>query len=269
MKRKLGIIAEYTEKSSPIANLDAIKGEGFDCFFSKNTDIKTISELKNKAEKIGLDFEFIHGPFGMNAPINPMWQDSQDYKITSDAYKQTIDNASECGVGGVIMHVSSGWTPPALSEIGLERFYEIAEYAKFKKVILAFENQRMPEYLKAVFEKVKNNPFVFFCYDCGHVNCFTPEYPIMKTFGSLIKYTHFHDNFGKVNLVKDDLHILPFDGNNDFEKIINELDEFDYTGSIMLETVDTNYKESDFSNQNDFIKEAFKRATRLNELSKK
>ncbi len=265
MKRKLGIVAECIIDNSPVDNLDLIKGEGFESFFSKSTDAKTIFALKNKAEKLGLDFDFIHGPYGQNFPINTFWLDSEDYKFTYNAYKNTIDNARDCGVEGIIMHVSSGWFPPPLSDIGIERFNELAEYAKFNKVLLAFENQRKPDYLKRVFDKVKNNEFVVFCFDCGHANCFTPDFPVMETFGSLIKYTHFHDNFGKVTTTHDDLHLLPFDGNNDFEKIISQLDEFNYTGSIMLEISDKAY---DIKGEN-FVKEAFKRATRLNQLSKK
>ena len=95
----------------------------------------------------------------------------------------------------------------------------------------------------------------------------------MQNFGKRIKYTHFHDNFGKGYFEgNNDIHLLPFDGNKDFQAVIDSLDDFNYTGSIMLETFDAPHGHGGYENPlkgEAFVKEAFKRAKKLNELSKK
>ena len=159
-----------------------------------------------------------------------------------------------------------------MCELGFERFDQIVEHAVKNNVFLAMENLRRPEYLSALLDRYKNVAQVVFCYDCGHEHCFSPSVPIMDKFGNRVKYTHFHDNFGMCYDKNCDIHLLPFDGDNDFEKVMSKLDEFNYSGSIMLETFDKPHGHGGYENPLkglDFLKEAFKRAKKLNSLSKK
>ena len=269
MKRKLGIVCECVGGQNPVDNLVQMKEVGFECFFSDNHQLKIVSELKNKAVQLGLDYQFIHSPY---SPINEMWKEGDGYLETISAVKESLDSAKECAVSGVILHVSSGWAPPPMNELGFSRFDVLVEHAVKRNVLLALENLRRPEYLSALLDRYKNVANVVFCYDCGHEHCFSPDTPIMDLFGNRIKYTHFHDNFGMCYDKNCDIHLLPFDGNNDFEKVISKLDEFNYTGSIMLETFDSLHGHGGYENPLngvDFLKEAFKRAQKLNALSKK
>ena len=269
MKRKLGIVCDCIKNNQPVENLKIMKEVGFDCFFSDKHDIESVSAIKNQAIKLGLDYQFIHSPY---SPINDMWIDGEGYKVTMNAVKESLDSARECEVEGVIVHVSSGWTPPAISKLGLGRFDELVDYAVKKEVLLAFENLRRPEYLDVLFERYDKVKNVVFCYDCGHESCFSPEVDVMKKFGSRIKYTHFHDNFGKLDKKDIDLHMLPFDGAVDYQKVIDKLDEYNYQGSIMLETFDSKHGHGEYENSlkgEAFIREAFIRAKKLNELSRK
>ena len=269
MERKLGIVCECIGGQNPVDNLVLMKDVGFECFFSDNHKLDMVSALKNQAEKLGLDYQFIHSPY---APVNEMWTDGEGYLQTVNAVKESLDSAKECAVSGVIVHVSSGWAPPKMCELGFKRFDLLVEHAVKNNVLLAFENLRRPEYLSALLDRYKTVKEVVFCYDCGHEHCFSPNVPVMDLFGHRIKYTHFHDNFGMCYDKNCDLHLLPFDGDNDFNKVIDKLDEFNYSGSIMLETFDRTHGhggyESSLKNI-DFLKEAYKRATKLNELSKK
>ena len=269
MKRKLGIVCECIGANTPVENLSLMKDVGFECFFSDSHKLKDVSALKNQAEKLGLDYQFIHSPY---APVNEMWTDGDGYLETINAVKESLDSARECAVSGVILHVSSGWTPPKMSETGFKRFDIIMDYAVKNNVFLAFENLRRPEYLKALLDRYKGVKQAVFCYDCGHEHCFSPNVPIMDIFGERIKYTHFHDNFGMCYDKNCDIHLLPFDGNNDFNKVIDKLDEFNYSGSIMLETFDKPHGHGGYECELKglaFLEEAYLRATRLNELSKK
>ena len=269
MNRKLGIVCECVGANSPVQNLNLLKDVGFECFFSDSHKIQDVSAIKNQAVKLGLDYQFIHSPY---SPINQMWLEGEGYLETINAVKERLDSAKECAVSGVILHVSSGWAPPPMCELGFERFDQIVEHAVKNNVFLAMENLRRPEYLSALLDRYKNVAQVVFCYDCGHEHCFSPSVPIMDKFGNRVKYTHFHDNFGMCYDKNCDIHLLPFDGDNDFEKVMSKLDEFNYSGSIMLETFDKPHGHGGYENPLkglDFLKEAFKRAKKLNSLSKK
>ena len=272
MKRKLGIVCDCIKGNNPIDTLDYLKGVGFECFFSDVYDIKTVSALQNKAVKLGLEYQFIHSPY---SPINGMWTEGEGYLETVNAVKECLSNASECGIPGVILHVSSGWTPPPMCELGFKRFDELVDFAVKKGVCIAFENLRKPEYLQEILNRYSGVEQAVFCYDCGHEHCFSPEVPIMDKFGHRIKFTHFHDNFGKNSPAPNgntDLHLLPFDGDCDYQWVIDKLDEFNYTGSIMLETFDAPHGHGGMCSSlkgKAFLEEAYKRATKLNGLSKK
>ena len=137
---KLGIVADCIRESKEIENLKLIKAHGFQSFFSSENEygVRYVADLKNEAVKLGLDYEFIHGPF---AGINEIWTSQEDPKIFFE-FKEAIDAAYNSEIQTVVAHVSSGRTPPQISAIGLERFDKWVEYATKKGVVLAFENLR-------------------------------------------------------------------------------------------------------------------------------
>ena len=117
MKRKIGIVSSCIKDKSEIDTIRQIKDYGFDCFFSseKQFDIEYVAALKNEAIKVGLEYEFIHGPF---ANINDMWSSEEEPKIFRDL-KTAIDAAKESGVKSVVAHVSSSFYPPQINSLGL------------------------------------------------------------------------------------------------------------------------------------------------------
>ena len=76
MKRKLGIVCDCIEDNDTLLNLEKIKSAGFDSFFSSEYSVSRALELKEKAVKLGLEYEFIHAPFRL---INSMWRDGDGY----------------------------------------------------------------------------------------------------------------------------------------------------------------------------------------------
>ena len=81
------------------------------------------------------------------------------------------------------------------------------------------------------FTSYKDNPYVAFCWDCGHENCFTPGWEFMPLFGNRLICTHIHDNMG----TPKDEHMIPFDGSNDFARKAELLKKSGFEGSLMLE----------------------------------
>lgn len=265
MKRRLGITCDCIMQNNPVDTLDLIKDVGFDCFFAEREDMKTVSAIKNKAEKLSLDFEFIHAPF---SGCNTLWQTGEDYLPLFRRIQGCIDSASANGVKTVILHVSSGWNPPPVNDSGLARFDELVAYAASKNVNVAFENLRKLGNLSCLLERYEHTPNVGFCLDCGHEHCYTKTVPFMDLFGDRLLCTHIHDNFGKTDdpTAWDDLHYLPFDGDVDYEKLIRKMDEYGYKGSLMLEVFNDRKPEYAAWSAERFIRTAFERIQKISLL---
>ena len=241
MRRKIGINCECITGENPINTIDKIKEIGFDSFFSVKYKIEEVGALKNKSEKLGLNFEFIHSPF---KNINTMWNESDDYLPIYNAMKESIESASNCDINKVIFHVSSGWEPPAINKVGLDRYDRLIEYAYKKKVQVAFENLRRADNLDYMMQRYKNASNVAFCYDCGHDHCYTETAPFFDLYANRLSCVHIHDNHGrdKIDRFKNnDEHLLPFDGTVDYKKVVENLDRVGYKGTIMLEVYSAPY----------------------------
>ena len=236
MKRKLGIVASCLIGISELDALEMIKAAGFDAFFTgRSYKRKDVAEIKKKADELSLDYEFIHAPY---RSINEMWMPGSGYLTVFEYMKESIDAAAENGVPVVITHVSSGWNAPQVNDLGLSRYDELVLYAKDRGITLAFENLRMLGNIACLADRYEKMDNVKFCFDCGHEHCYTKTVKMMDVFTDRVCCTHIHDNHGRPfdDKVNDfDEHLLPFDGNYDYEQMMRKLDEYGYSGSLMLE----------------------------------
>ena len=237
MKRRLGINTNCIQKANPIDLLDDIQNAGFDCFFTPSyiTDRDTVAKLREKGEKLGLRYEFIHAPF---KGVNAMWEECEGTQTFMDAITNSIDNAAACDVPMIILHASSTWTPPAMTDAGFARYDTLIAHAEKKGVKVAIENLRRKEYYSALLERYKDCAHVGFCYDNGHEHWCSPEFPHLERYADKLLCTHIHDNMGKLEnylTVNGDLHLPPFDGNFDFERMMQRLNTCSYTGSLTME----------------------------------
>ena len=263
MKRKLGIISDCMRGQDPVETLDKIKEIGFDSFFTGRIDVETVSKLRNKGDKLGLDFEFIHAPF---KDINNMWLKDDSYQEINNGMITTIDSASACNVPVIIAHLSSGWDAPPITEVGLERYDRLIDYAANKNVIIAFENLRKVGNLAYFVDKYEGNEFVKFCYDNGHEHCYTKTVCWPDIFTHNIIATHIHDNMGRgwEKTGDPDTHLLPFDGNFDFVKMMRKLDEYNFAGTLMLEVF--NHSVYSEMTTEEFITTCYERIKKISEM---
>ena len=76
-----------------------------------------------------------------------------------------------------------------------------------------------------------NDPTFVICYDVGHANRMgiNPAEMVLQL-GSRIKCTHVHDNMGN-----SDSHFLPFQGNIDWESVMQAFADIDYQGDFSYE----------------------------------
>ena len=165
MNRKLGINIDCLVGVEEIDALDLVKAAGFETFFTNSYTNDIVAPLKKKADALGLTFEFIHAPY---RNINELWVDGTGYLEVMEYMKESIDSAADNGIGMVITHVSSGWNPPPVNDLGLSRYDELVRYAKERGVILAFENLRLLGNLACLVDRYEKEDNVFYCFDCGH-----------------------------------------------------------------------------------------------------
>ncbi|MBO4734020.1 MAG: sugar phosphate isomerase/epimerase [Clostridia bacterium] len=263
MNRKFGIEFECLKNS----NLDKdtvfsiIKDAGFDSVFSNEYDINAVTEIREKAAKIGIDVEFLHAPF---RGVNDFWCAGTDYLPLKETIVASIDSATRNSIPVVVMHVDSGWNPPPICDIGLKRFDLLVEYAEKKGVKIAFENIRNFGTLSAMMQRYRGIDAVGFCYDCGHEHCYTETVKFTDLFGSRILCTHIHDNFGRDGNDDPDYHLMMFDGNIDYADMMSRLRAVGYTGTLTVE-LEKNSR-YDAMSDSEYVKTAYERIVKISEM---
>ena len=187
---------------------------------------------------------------------------------TLDYMKEAIDSASKNNIPYVITHVSSGWTPPFVNDIGLKRFDALVFYAKKRGVTLAFENLRLLGNLTCIMDRYESADNVKFCFDCGHEHCYTKTVSILDIFTNRVCCTHIHDNMSRPFESKEgkfDMHLLPFDGTYNYEQMMRKLDEYGYCGTLMLE-VWQNTDEYKKMSHSQFLEECYRRIEKISQM---
>jgi sugar phosphate isomerase/epimerase len=237
MERKIGINTDCLRgQLDEVSTLKLAKDFGFESMTTGKIDIRGVSELKETADMLGIDFPFLHAPFG---GINNMWLDNDEgFRKIYEGMTEAIDSASACEVPAVIIHVSSGWNAPPVNDLGLSRFDALVDYAAGKNVTVAFENLRMVGNLSYLKDRYENNPFVRYCYDCGHAHCYTNPVEWLDIFTDKLIATHIHDNMSRPlgdKSTDPDLHWLPFDGTFNYHEMMRKMDKYGYDGVLMLE----------------------------------
>ena len=248
--RKIGI--NY-EKMSGWTEEDYIKKAsevGFNTFFSSARTMAEHTRMANALAKYGMEYDTVHGPFDH---INDIWFDTENGEVMYQELAECIDQCAEVKAKAMVVHLSSGLKAPAISEIGQARFRRLVDYAIQKDVKIAFENQRKLANLAWALETFEDTDMVGFCWDCGHESCFTPGREYMPLFGNKLICTHIHDNEGVYN---KDSHLIPFDGNINFERFAEHIRNSRYQGPLTLEVIPKNSNCYDHMTPDEFLEKA-------------
>ena len=267
MNRKLGINCECIKGHDPIDNLNLIHGAGFETYFTDKYHLTDAEPIREKGTAIGLECEFIHAPFD---EVNSMWYKTDEHPNIYIKMCESIDTAAALAIPSVILHVSSGNNPPEINDKGLRRYDMLVERAAKRGVSVSFENLRRTGIVTYLLDRYRDFSNVSFCYDIGHEHCHTPSVDWIGIANHTLRHTQIHDNIGKTadEKIHDDLHLLPFDGNIDYENKIALLDKCGYTGSLMLEVFTSSAKSYQEIDAEAFVALAYERAKRLNDLSR-
>ena len=136
MKKSLYIGYDLTKGYEHCA--EKIKSAGFThTFLNWETRGSDCFEQVRICERLGLEIETAHTSF---ANINAMWLDAADGDDMTERFVQDVYNAKACGIPVLIVHVSSGFTPPPYNELGLSRFRKICEVLRQTIFIVATRN---------------------------------------------------------------------------------------------------------------------------------
>lgn len=174
----------------------------------------------------------------------------------------------------MVAHAFIGFLKHQPTQEGLENFERMVREAEKLGVRIAFENTEGEEYLAALMEHFRGNSTVGFCWDSGHEMCYNHSKDMLALYGDRLLGTHLNDNLGirdyqgRITFL-DDLHLLPFDGIADWQKIADRLNQHGFDGILTFELLNfskPNRHENDAYQQMDiheYLTLAYMRACRV------
>ena len=195
---------------------------GFEATFVASENPNLAQEMK-AIQAAGLICESAHAPIDK---INDMWLDSQAGEVMLGRLCRSVDVCQEYKIPVLVVHLASV-DAPRVNDVGYGRYFRLMEYAKEKGVVIAFENQRSLSNIAFAFAEF---PDAGFCWDVGHEEAFAGGRRYMPLFGDRLCQLHVHDNF-----FERDIHLIPYDGKIDYERVAASIASVDYRGSLMLE----------------------------------
>ncbi|MGD9901574.1 MAG: sugar phosphate isomerase/epimerase family protein [Spirochaetales bacterium] len=263
---------------TPLHTMQAIKSAGFKNIFiswkdyvDKNGKITTKEQQLEIAKGLGLNVIFVHL---ICDRMFEVWDEGAEEAFNNklEIFKRDIDACKNSGVKLAIMHINGGWETEAhINKTGLLRLGEMLKYATKNGIRIAMENANsIPGgYLESAIETFKDD-MIGICYDSGHAHCNKYGKTFnFEPFKNRIFAVHLHDNHGNLQNAPDgkdrDEHLIPFDGNIDWQNIMDNLNTSNYVAPITLEL---HYKEPYLNlTIEEFYKKVFAVATRLSKLA--
>lgn len=206
------------------------------------------------ARTYGLTVENAHLPYIM---ANELWTGGSFEKLLLDG----LQNCSKYDVPVLVAHVSEGVSPPEPTQRGLDTLLRAAELCERLNIRLALENVRQSRHLDYALAHV-DSKMVGFCYDIGHSRVvYGREHVLLKRYADRLMALHLHDNDGT-----GDQHLLPFDGDVDWESFALILSRTAYGGTLALEVDLQDWQNPDRRPAEAYLADAYQRACRLEAL---
>ena len=260
--KQIGInLGAYGKKLSVEEEVSLLSHIGFTHAFLISED-ERIDEYAKAINHANITLANLHAPFSR---INDIWLPMGDERGEDmlNRLLRAVDCCRKYGTGVLVVHLSSGENAPRICDAGIERYDRLMAYAKENGIKIAYENQRKLASLSFALETYSDAGF---CWDTGHEACFTAFYRHAPMFGSRMIALHLHSNLCEYN---GDLHLLPFDGKIDMERVAKELSLSAYRGPVLLEVARHNSHLYDTLSAEEYYERAYLEGVRFAELFEK
>lgn len=216
--------------------LDKIKEAGYDAVLLSAYTIPetmTIKEQLDYCKKIGLEVSMVHCKYNPGE-LDCFWDEKNEIAdIVTNDYISQIESISGSDAQNFVVHLS-GFEPGKTFKFGLKRIEKILENCKKNNIKLCIENLEYPKQTDYILKNISHEN-LYFCYDAGHKNCFSPTSKIAHKYSSILSATHIHDNFG----TRDDHMILGL-GTTNIKNLAKEL----FKSNCEYLTAEIKYKNS-------------------------
>ncbi len=249
-------------------HLDLIADNGFsviEIFSSRmQIDFNNHSQLKEIAKGVSdnkLMVNSVHAPFYFDLASlkNRMFvniaSENEEYRNKSvEEIKASMVLATLFPVDYYVIHFPYN----VIRDPFLKSLEELFVFAEHLQVKLAFEN--IPGSRTSVASIVKffedNLVPAGVCFDTGHANIRGTLYNDIEKYGVNFFTMHVHDNVGD-----SDSHLVPFEGNIDWERVMKLLKGVDYKWGFILEI-----RMSGFSDYDMLLKDAYNAVCKFKEI---
>ncbi len=264
---QIGIVTSFMKGLSYKVALPMIKAAGFRVVglggvpelsgYATTEDRKILVSL---LRELDLTIDSIHAPFPEGDRL--FAEDEFARQESLRLCRLALDAAAEVDGRVVVIHliqpygIAPGPQRDRMLEQGRRSVAELADYAGRRQVRLALENGQRLEYDEVLFNLLAEMPLpqVGLCYDSGHENVQGKCFQILQRYGQRLMALHIHDNVGR------DTHLLPYEGNIDWNAFREVMAGLNYAGDLILES---SMDHSQFQDPEIFLREAALRARRI------
>ncbi len=191
------------------------------------------------AEAAGMEIYQAHGPW----PTDDRTPESR--AVGWEYFHRAIRMCSLAGCHRLVIHpqMPYGWDgtedPEIAYRLTLDLLLDLMPDCEKYDVIVCMENMPFQNQRISTMERIAEvvqavgSPYAKICLDTGHANIFDGNDlgETVRQAGELLDSLHVHDNRNH-----QDLHLLPWWGNADWEHFIEALAASSYTGPLTLET---------------------------------
>lgn len=233
----LGIIEGFDMPYTEQVRL--MKKVGFEAFFIDDCKRHApVRELVGLSKELGMEIPSYHAPFNKS---DDLWNPDKIGEIGKNELIECLETCSEFEIPVMVTHAFIGYDDDFVStQAGIERYGEVARRASELGVRLALENTEGDEYLAILFDALKSEKSIGFCWDTGHELCYNYGKDMMALYGNKLICTHLNDNLGISDFNgnrtwHDDLHLLPFDGITDWDSVAKRLAAAEYSAPLSFE----------------------------------
>jgi len=226
---KLGIYYHCCEGLDDRTRISLMQKNNFECTFLHSSSERLYEETELLREA-GICIESLHAPYPTadGRGIDDIWETGEWGEDALSELLDCLEKCVRCEAETLVVHPTSTGRSQYPSEIGLLRLQRFFDRARELGVAVAFENVCAFEILSYLLGQF---PEAGFCFDSGHEGLERKRIRHMPLFSSRLKALHLHDN----NLRSGDLHLLPYDGQIGFGRVVRQIAQSSYEGSVMLE----------------------------------